>query len=139
MNQPPQPTWWNRNWKWAVPVGCITPLVCCGGFVGVILTIVFGAMKSSDVYKDSVSRATADVRVKDLLGEPIEPGLFVTGNINVNNNSGEADLSIPLSGPKGSATLHVVAEKTDGKWESSVLEVQPATGGPAIDLLEEPE
>ncbi|MCE9552746.1 MAG: cytochrome c oxidase assembly factor 1 family protein [Planctomycetes bacterium] len=139
MNQATPRTWWNRNWKWAVPVGCITPLVCCGGFAGLILTIIFGAMRSSDVYKDAVSRATADVRVKELLGEPIEPGLFTTGNINVHNDSGDADLSIPLSGPKGSATLHVVAEKSGGKWECSELEVQPATGAPAIDLLEKPE
>jgi len=136
MNQPAQRTWWNRNWKWVVPVGCITPLVCCGGFFGVILTIVFGAIKSSDPYKDSVARATADARVVELLGEPIEPGFFVTGNINVQNDSGDANLVIPLSGPKGSGTLHVVAEKTAGKWNNSTLEVRSADGATTIDLLD---
>ena len=93
-------------------------------------------MKSSDVYRDSVSRAVADVRVKSLLGKPIETGWLVTGNIKIHNGAGDADLSIPLTGPKGSATLHVVAEKANGKWECSTLQVDSSDDSTMIDLLE---
>jgi hypothetical protein len=135
MTEPAQRSWWNRNWKWVVPVGCLTPIICCGGFVGVIVTIAFGAIKSSDVYKDSVHRATADARVIELLGDPIEPGLLAGGNINIQNDTGNANLAIPLSGPKGSATLRVIAEKKGGQWHPSTLEVESADGSTNIDLL----
>jgi len=23
---PPQRSWWSRNWKWALPVGCVLPI-----------------------------------------------------------------------------------------------------------------
>ena len=125
MDQPPTRNWWGRNWKWIIPVGCLTPIVCCGVPTILIFTLVFGAIKSSDAYKDALSTAKADDRVKTLLGEPIEAGYWVSGKVEVSGPSGSADLAIPLSGPKGSATLYVVAKKSAGKWEYTTLEVAP--------------
>ncbi len=130
----PKRSWWGRNWKWLVPLGCLTPLVVCGGGITLIVVVVFGAMKSSDVYKEALERARSSAEVKALLGEPIEPGMMVSGNIEVKNDTGKADLSIPISGPKGSATIRAVADKKAGKWEYSTLEVVPAGGGKNIDL-----
>ena len=55
--------WWGRNWKWFVPTGCLGMLLLVAGFVFVIITIVFGALKSSDAYKDALAKAKADPRV----------------------------------------------------------------------------
>jgi Cytochrome oxidase complex assembly protein 1 len=136
MEQPPRPSWWSRNWKWALPVGCVTPVVLCGGLVGGILLIVFGAIRSSDVFTESLSYAKASPNVRAALGEPIEAAYFVSGSISVHGESGNAELEIPISGPKGSATIHVVAKKVDGKWVYSKLEVEPKMGG-RINLLTE--
>ena len=136
MDQAPKPSWWSRNWKWVVPVGCLTPIVvCCGGGT-LILLLAFGAIKSSDPYKEALERAKANEEVKGLLGEPIEAGFFVSGSIETSGASGKADLSIPISGPKGSATIYVTASKTAGKWEYSTLEV--AKNGARIDLRSKP-
>ena len=103
-------------------------------FVAVIVIVVFGALKSSDAYKLAVARAKADPRVTAALGTPISEGMFLSGNTNVDGASGEANLAIPISGPKGKATLYVVATKSAGKWTYSKLIVQPA-GGDEIDLM----
>jgi hypothetical protein len=63
---------------------------------------------------------------------------MLSGNININGPSGNANLAIPLSGPKASATLYVVAEKRAGKWEYSTMEVAPEGQGERIDLLAKP-
>ena len=139
MSQPPARTWWSRNWKWVVPVGCLTPAVLCCGGGGLILTFVFGALKSSEVYTDALARAKANEEVKTLLGEPIEAGFWVSGSVEVGGTSGKADLSIPVSGPKGSATLHAVATKAGGKWVYSTLEAVPQASGTSIDLRPPPE
>ncbi|KAF5409557.1 MAG: hypothetical protein Udaeo2_01370 [Candidatus Udaeobacter sp.] len=53
----PRPNWWNRNWKWFVPVGCSRHVNVFIAFVVSIAVIVFSAVKSTDVYKDALARA----------------------------------------------------------------------------------
>src|SRR6266513_4730507 len=107
MDQPltqtstPNPNWWKRNWKWFVSLGCFTVALLFLAFVGSILVIVFSAMKSTDVYKEALARAKADPAVIEALGSPLKDGLLLSGNTNVNGASGESNLSIPISGPKG--------------------------------------
>lgn len=106
-------------------------------FIALILLIVFGAMKSGDVYKDALAKAKAEPAVIEALGSPIEDGMFVSGSTNVNGASGEANLAIPIHGPKGKGTLYVVAEKSVGHWNYSNLVVEVAGTKQRIDLLHE--
>jgi hypothetical protein len=131
----PPRNWWSRNWKWFVPTGCLTLVLLFCLFIALIFSIVMGSMKSSDAYKQAVAKARANPTVAEKLGTPIAAGYFVTGNINVQNNSGNADLQIPISGPKGKAVIHAVAIKSAGKWEYSRLTVT-IEGQPELDLLE---
>jgi hypothetical protein len=62
--------------------------------------------------------------------------MFVTGNIHVSGASGDAGLSIPLSGPNGEATLFVEARKSAGRWTYSTLIVEIKATQQRIDLLE---
>lgn len=91
-------------------------------------------MKQSDAYKMAVARAKADQRVTDALGTPISEGWFLSGKTNVNGASGDADLSIPISGPKGKATIYAVATKSAGDWTYSKLVVKIDSTGETIDL-----
>ena len=131
----PAPGWWSRNWKWFVPTGCcLTPLVLGGALVAFLVLVVFGALKQSDVYKMAVARAKADSRVIAALGAPISEGWYLAGKTNVNGGSGDADLSIPISGPKGKGTIYAVATKSAGEWTYSKLVVKIDSTGETIDL-----
>jgi hypothetical protein len=125
---PPQSSWWSRNWKWALPVGCLLPVVLCGGGLAVFFFVVFGAVtgaiRSSDAYTEGMARARANPEVVAALGEPIESGFWITGNINVSGPSGNVDVAIPISGPKGSGTLYVVGTRSAGRWQYSAMEVE---------------
>ena len=136
MEQRDEGSWWSRNWKWFVPVGCLSAIVLAVAFVAVIVVFVFGIMKSSDVYKEALAEATTNEIVIEALGTPIEPGLVISGNINVSGSSGNADIAIPISGPRGEATIYAVAAKSAGQWEYSMLVVQLEGTGEQIDLLE---
>lgn len=104
-------------------------------FVACIVFFVFGVIKSSDAYKSALARAKQDDRVTAALGSPIKEGLAPTGKTNVNGSSGDADLAIPISGPKGKGTIYAVGTKSADKWEFSKLAVQ-IDGGAMIDLNE---
>jgi hypothetical protein len=137
---PSQPTgnWWTRNWKWFVPTGCLTIIILFAAFIGLIVMIVFSTMKSTDVYSDALARAKAEPAVIEALGSPIKDGMFISGSTNVNGASGEANLAIPIYGPKGEG-LYVVAKKSVGSWNYSNLVVEVTKTKKRIDLLHEQE
>lgn len=133
-----QPSWWNRNWKWALPVGCLIlllPPLLLTGFIGGILAIVFGSIKSTDVYEEALARARSHPAVVEALGEPVEDRWWMSGQINTSGPSGSADIAIPLRGPKGKATVYAVASKSAGQWEYHTLEVEVEGRPERIDLL----
>jgi hypothetical protein len=136
MSQSPRGNWWQRNWKWFVPTGCLTFIALGVLFVVCIVVFVFSVLKSSDAYKTAVARAKNDERVIAALGTPIREGIFASGKANVNGPSGEADLAIPISGPKGKATIYAVATKSEGTWSFSKLSVKIDGTGETIDLNE---
>jgi hypothetical protein len=95
-------------------------------------------MRSTDVYKDALAKTRQHPSVIEALGSPIKEGLVVSGNTNVNGASGEANLSIPISGPKGKGTIYVAANKSLGRWNYSGLVVEIAQTRQRIDLLRKP-
>ena len=131
-----KPNWWRRNWKWFVPLGCFTVALLFLVFVGSIVLIVFSAMKSTDVYKEALARTKANPAVTEALGSPIKDGFLVSGNTNVNGASGESNLAIPISGPKGKGTIYVSATKSLGRWIYSGLVVEVNGTHERIDLLQ---
>ncbi len=131
--------WWSRNWKWFVPTGCLTLLVLVGGCFGSIFMVAFTAMKSSDVYKDALVKAESNPEVVAALGTPITTGFFTNGSIHTDGPTGDAAFSIPLSGPKGKATIQLEAKKSAGEWTYSKLVVEVKDPPQRIDLLTEPE
>jgi len=128
--------WYERNKRWAVPVGCLVAIVVIVGFFGGLFLFAFSALKYSGVYVESLKQAHASPAVLQALGEPIEEGFFVFGSIHVNGPSGEADISIPISGPKGSGTIYAVATKSAGIWHFELLEVDIKGSRGRIDLLD---
>src|SRR5437764_1676282 len=140
MSLSPTPTvnWWKRNWKLFVPLGCFSIALLFVVFVVSVVVIVFSAVKSTDVYKDALARAKSHPAVIEALGSPVTEGFLVSGNTNVNGASGEANLSIPITGPKGKGTIYVSAKKSLGQWNYSGLGFEIAKTHQRIDLLQSP-
>ncbi len=134
--QPPR-GWWSRNWRWFVPVGSVVFVLGGVGFILAIFALIFGVMKSTEVYKTALFEAQTNPAVIEHLGNRIEDGLIFTGNMEVNPSSGYADIVIPISGQKGSGSLYVQAEKVAGSWQYSILQVNVHDSDIAIDLLED--
>ena len=130
--------WFQRNWKWALPsFGCLTIIV--------VFALLFGAMvsKVTDMFKDSVPYSVSmetlqkNEMVIEKLGEPIEPNGMFQGNINYENDEGTADLKIPVKGPKGEATLLVIAEKKGENWTYQTMNVSFKDSNEIINLIED--
>jgi len=115
-------------------IGCGVLIVLGAAACAALVFVVFAAIKKSDIYTDALNKARADQRVIAVLGEPINPGFWVAGKMNLDNGKGNADFTFPISGPKGSAKVHAVASTEGQKWEYTELVVTPSSG-PPINVL----
>jgi len=131
-----RPSWFTRNWKWAVPFGVLAALLLAVAFVGGILFLVETSFQRSEFYTQALARARANPQVAEKIGQPLQAGWLASGNLNVSGPSGDANVSIPVSGPKGKGTLYVVAKKSAGVWTLVTLQVEVAEEAERIDLLQ---
>ncbi len=119
--------------------GCGLIIAACIAMAVIGILSMFKMMWSSDAVTMAVDRAAHAPAVQAALGTPIERGWFFSGNISIHNDSGTANVQIPISGPKGSATIVADAKKEPGlPWVYHVLKVNIASPPQTIDLLNPP-
>ncbi|MGE3912221.1 MAG: cytochrome c oxidase assembly factor 1 family protein [Chloroflexota bacterium] len=122
-----------------MPVGCLGSLVVFVGGIVLFVFLVYSGVttliRSSDPFQEAMSRAQAHPDVQAALGTPLEPGFWLSGSIKTSGSSGNADISIPVSGPKGSGTIYVVGTKSAGAWRYTAMEVEIPGRPNRINLL----
>lgn len=131
-----QKSWFGRNWMWFVPtMGCLTLIIL--GVLG-LGTLFFGVTKllaDSTPSKYAIELASKNEKVISLLGNEIEKDGIISGKVSFTNGDGVANLTIPISGTKGTGIIKVIATKTDGVWEYETLFVQIKSTLEKINLL----
>jgi len=133
--EPMKKNWLERNPLWKIPLGCLTLFVLLAAFVIILMTVITSSFRHSDVCKQAIAQATANLQVRERIGEPIKPDWLISGELNVNGSSGKANLVIPISGPRGRGRIHAVAQKSGGVWRFTYLQVDVANQPASIDLL----
>ena len=115
--------------------GCLSLIVLVVVVIGAIFFFVAKGLKSNAPYQDSIAAVTSSPDAIAALGEPIEPGFLLSGNISTNNGEGTVNFSIPVSGPKGKGTIRVEGSKPAGSpawiYTTWQLEVEGA-GNPIL-------
>jgi hypothetical protein len=130
-------SWFKRNWKWFVPVGCGTIILVFVLAIGGLFFLGTELLSGSAPAEYALEKASQNEAVIQALGEPIEQKGMVTGEFNFKNSDGDADLTIPIEGPHGKGKLYVVGSKRDGEWSYSYLYVWIQGQSETIDLLDE--
>lgn len=132
--QPPKKT----NWWMIGGCGCMGVIVLGLGMIAVGFFSVMGIIKSTGPYKTALAAAQNSPAVQAELGTPIEAGFFTMGSVNTNSQNGatteEADLTIPLKGPKGAGKVHYSATKAGNGWNVKDFSVTIDGSGKKIDL-----
>ena len=128
-----------RRWG-CTPLSCliggVTFIVVVGCVVGIFAGVI-SLFRDSDVAQEALARAQRDPQVEAALGRPLEIGWFLpTGSLRTDaGGGGQVDLTLPISGPRGSGTLIISGVRTRGVWESDRLIVTVDGTGQRIDLL----
>ena len=136
----PSRGWWQRHWKWALPVAIVTAIALAALAIAALLFGVRSTLVGSDVYQDAVARARADREIIALIGEPMTEGFLPAGSINTSTlggGTGEAGLIVTLTGPKGEGTLYVEAKRKRGQWRYGSLFFIKATDDGMVTLVDQ--
>lgn len=126
--------WRNRAWrdaehfrrvqrKWA-----IAGIIVWAGALLLAVGLAFGvmsALKNSLTYALTMQEVRSSATAKAALGDNIEAGFWVNGNISIDiDGSGDAQLSIPLTGSKGSGRVVSRGVRTNGIWDLRLVLLQ---------------
>ena len=110
---------------WVAIVGGLLMIVVFGGGTMALLKFVSGKLRESEPYQFAMAAAQRDPAVTEALGSPLTAGTLVSGSFNESNLGSFYQLAVPISGPKGKGTLHVVANRSGGdeRWSYQTLKV----------------
>jgi hypothetical protein len=123
-----------KTWVW-IPIGCLAVLLLVIGGCGACMYGGLQMFKQSEVYQMALKTVQEHSGAQSALGTPIEAGLMVQGNIQMQNQGGNANLTFPVSGPEGSGTVNCVATRSGGTWEMETLTLTLDESGETLTLV----
>jgi hypothetical protein len=110
---------------WLVAIGVVGTLTL---FVFTLTFAIEEMFRSSGVIPAAMRIAEKSPCIQERTGTPFTSGWGVTGNMQTSGENGSAELSIPVSGPKGSGSLDLEAAKQSGQWTVTDLEFSSKDG-----------
>lgn len=130
----PQQTWMQRHWK-SVVIAIVGLIIASVVALAVsIVGLVMWSIRQSDVYRMAMQRVRQDPAVVQALGTPIETGWWASGSMNIENDSGTANFTVPIHGPRQQGKMYLDARKRMGEWTFNSLVVKTA-GGEQIEVV----
>jgi hypothetical protein len=115
-------SWWNKNWKWIIPV--------FGIFLISIITIsttdigkntfdIVKAYADPNLVETALDKAQDNDEVKELLGtlEQVDKMAKLEGSVKYSNNDTSVDISVRVKGSKGKGRMRIIAERNGETWE----------------------
>lgn len=122
---------------------CLAGLAAAGVFAAVAAYRHW--LTSIPVYAQAVSIAGSSPQVQQILGSPVREGWFVSGTRRDAGLGGFAQMTIPVSGPRGKGKICVVANRVRGQWTlenvsfsdgaNKLTDMTPAFAKSAFEML----
>lgn len=130
---PPPPKKSNMKWILLGGGGCLLVIILV---IGGIIALVGGGvymLANSEASQTAQRFVQQSSVVKSELGEPLSTS-FASGNITTDNGVGTAEITVSVTGPKGSGSAVVkMGQKGSGPWSVTSAEFT-GPGGDEVDL-----
>lgn len=122
-------SWWKRNWKWFVPLfGIIlifTTIFFTSGMGG-ITTDLAKAYADTKLYENALEKVNTNQKVNTLLGEiePLGKMAILEGQTEYSDDNQTVNSTVRIVGTKGKARMDITAERINGDWNYSKINVR---------------
>jgi hypothetical protein len=137
LPQPKKKSWLERDTGWKIALICLICVGLLAIFIAAIFAIVSYSFHHSFVFNEAIARAERNPQVVSRIGTPLKPGWLPMGKIEVSGSTGRAHLEIPVTGPRGKATMRLDAHKVEGTWQFDTLEIEFEEESRWINLLDQ--
>lgn len=125
------PFWYKKGVRLGLLFACLLLLSAI-----LIVNSYYRSPLRSSLAQIALDRLRHSPDVISALGTPVQPGWLTHGTIQEDETSwGEARLDMPVHGPKGSASVRVIAGKSTGSWVFGELDVLLPREHKKIDLV----
>lgn len=125
--QPPE-SWMHRHWKGLVATAATLAVLAGLAIVVGVVALVMWSIRQSDVLRIAMDQARKNPAVVEQLGTPINPGWLISGSMHIEEDSGTANFTVPIRGPRDKAKLYLDARKRMGEWTFNSLTVRTEAG-----------
>ncbi len=115
-------SWWNKNWKWIIPVFgifLISIFAISTTDIGKNTIDIVKAYADPDLVETALNKARENEEVKNLLGtlDEIDKMAKLEGSVKYSNNDTSVDISVRVKGSKGNGRMRIIAERNGETWE----------------------
>ena len=134
------PSWWKRNWKWALPTGgCLIIVIVAASFLG------YGVYKVADklseetsvfAFIDVIQNVQKSPEINEALGKPIRFDGMEESDYDPEENRNHLELEFDIQGTKSNGVLKVIADKTPEGWTYETFTVTVEETGEIINITE---
>ena len=124
-----------RNWGIAAAVVYGFGASVLIGAFAIVFSVAF-SLEPVDMVK---REARTNPEIARHLGTPVEPSWWFSGSIQTRNRSGDADVTVSVSGPLGSGTLRSISLLRGGVWTVRKMVLTLDDGGAAIAIAPSPD
>jgi hypothetical protein len=128
-------SWFAQHWA----LSGIVALVGTCALAGMFFVSVFSILRNSSAAQLALHQAEANPIIVRTIGAPLKTGWIVSGTVNVRGPGGEAELAIPVIGPKGKGTLYTMAVRQQNHWRTTRLAFAKEGESTTQDLLATPD
>ncbi len=120
-----------------VIVTILTLVGLLSAFGVAVFGFAFNVLRDSEAAQAALRESQASTVLIEEIGEPMKMGWFLEGGVNVDvaNNSGDADILVPIKGPKGTASVHAIGIREGGVWIIQEMTATVEGTGNTVDLL----
>lgn len=124
-----QKSWWQKNWKWSLPIlgGIVLSVIIffTSGMDG-ITTDLAQAYTDTALYEKAIEKANANEQVKEVLGEikPIDKLAILEGQVEYSNGMKTVHSTIRIVGSKGKAKMDIAADRISEAWSYTKINIR---------------
>ena len=121
--------WFNKNYKWLVPIAFITILIIYligSSGLGKISTNLAQAYLDDELYTKAIEKANRDRRVEKKLGEiqPIDKMAILNGEVRYSDDNQSVISTIKIKGEKDNGKLDLRAHRKEEEWKYDQLNIR---------------
>ena len=122
-------SWWNKNWKWLVPIsGLVLVLIIFIFSIGIsgVATDFAQAYSETELYENAIEKVNSEPKVNEILGEiePIDKLAILEGEVKYSNANNTVNSTVRIIGTKGKARMDITADRINNEWNYSKINVR---------------